>query len=75
MDQFEDQPLEEYLNYARRHLLDLLQASYGNTEAWPLIRRRVLQIFGSSGFGRYTARDFKERDNGQRDRVSDHQRR
>lgn len=75
MDQFKDQSLEDFTDYARRHLLDLLQASYGSTDAWPLIRRRVLQIFGSSGFGRYTARDFKERDNGQRDRASNNQRR
>ncbi len=73
MDQFENQSLEEFTTYARRHLLDLLEASYGNSESWPLIRRRVLQIFGSSGFGRYTARNFKERDNEQRSRASDDQ--
>lgn len=61
MDHFEDQPIEEFNSYARRNLLDLLEASYGNTESWPLIRRRVLQIFGSSGFGRFKSIN-KEKD-------------
>ncbi|MBY0314583.1 MAG: hypothetical protein K2Q26_03625 [Bdellovibrionales bacterium] len=66
MDQFEDQPLEEFINYTRRNLLDLLEASYGNTDAWPLIRRRVLQIFGSSGFGRYAVLTSKQKENDMR---------
>lgn len=66
MDEFEDQPLEEYISYARRNLLDLLEASYGNTDAWPLIRRRVLQIFGSSGLGRYNPIHNKEKTYGTR---------
>ena len=63
MDQFEDQSLKEFTDYARRHLLDLLEASYGNTDAWPLIRRRVLQIFGSSGFGRYVVPTSMQKQN------------
>jgi hypothetical protein len=60
MDQFENQPIEEFINYARRNLLDLLEASYGNTDSWPLIRKRVLQLFGSSGLGRYNSKTNKE---------------
>lgn len=63
MDQFEEQPIEEFINYTRRNLLDLLEASYGNTDAWPLIRRRVLQIFGGSGFGRYAVPTSTQKQN------------
>ena len=70
MDQFENQSLEEFTSYARRQLLDLLEASYGNTDAWQLIRRRVLQIFGSSGFGRYNFTHNKERFDGTRKRKT-----
>lgn len=51
--QFEDQSLKDFIRYARRSLLDHLEASYGQTPQWPLCRQRVMQIFGHSGFGRY----------------------
>ena len=63
MDEFKDQPIEKFTEYARRSLLDLLEASYGHTESWPLIRRRVLQVFGSSGFGRYRSTQTMEMPN------------
>lgn len=53
MEQFEDQTLKDFIRYARRSLLDHLEASYGQTSQWPLCRQRVMQIFGRSGFGRY----------------------
>ncbi len=53
MEQFEDQSLKDFIRYARRSLLDHLEASYGQTPQWPLCRQRVMQIFGLSGFGRY----------------------
>jgi len=64
MDQYENQSLEDYTSYARRNLLDLLEASYGDTPSWPLIRARVLQIFGRSGFGRFSTNQNREKNNG-----------
>jgi hypothetical protein len=48
-----DQPYDEYLAYARRNLLNILEASYGQDPSWTFIRSRVLQIFGQEGLGRY----------------------
>lgn len=53
MEQFEDQSLKDFIRYARRSLLDHLEASYGQTPQWPLCRQRVMQIFGRSGLGRF----------------------
>lgn len=63
MDQYDEQPLEDFVSYSRRNLLDLLEATYGDTEPWPLVRSRVLQIFGRSGFGRYANSKPKEKRN------------
>lgn len=60
MDVYKNQSLEEYLKYSRKNLLDLLEASYGQTDSWPLIRSRVLQIFGQNGIGRFTEKSKKE---------------
>lgn len=64
MDQkYKEQPLEDYIDYARRNLLNVLESAYGHTESWPFIRSRVLQIFGRSGLGRYLQTPNKEKNN------------
>ena len=60
---YADQTFEEYLNYARRNLLNILEASYGQTESWSFVRSRVLQIFGQNGLNRFSNKQ-KEINNG-----------
>jgi hypothetical protein len=70
--QFEDQTLEQYINYARRQILDLAQSACTNSDSWSLLRRRILQVFGQNGFGRYTNNN-KERSNEHMGSNSKHQ--
>ena len=58
------QNYSEYLDYSRRTLLNILEASYGHTEAWPFIRSRVLQLFGQNGLSRFSCNPNKEKING-----------
>ena len=63
-EKYKDQPLEDFIDYARRNLLNILESAYGQTESWPFIRSRVLQIFGRTGFGRFTKTPNKEKNDG-----------
>ncbi|MGE4107724.1 MAG: hypothetical protein AB7F66_10955 [Bacteriovoracia bacterium] len=60
-EQYKGQSLEDFIDYARRNLLNNLQSAYGHTDSWPFIRSRVLQIFGRTGLGRYTQTPNKEK--------------
>lgn len=66
---YADQTFEEYLNYARRNLLNILEASYGQTESWSFVRSRVLQIFGQNGLNRFSNKQ-KEINNGTEEKSS-----
>lgn len=68
-----DQAFDEYLAYARRNLLNILEASYGQTDSWPFIRSRVLQIFGQSGLDRYSQK-HKEKNNDTETKKPNHNR-
>lgn len=72
MEQFEDQSLKDFIRYARRSLLDHLEASYGQTPQWPLCRQRVMQIFGRSGLGRFIDDQQEDGDYGTESKINDY---
>ncbi len=43
------QSFHQSLKFARRQLLDLLQATYGHEPSWRNVRSRILKIFGRDG--------------------------
>jgi hypothetical protein len=42
-----------FIGQSRVHLLELLEGCYGHTEQWPIVRKRILAIFGKDGFGKF----------------------
>ena len=45
--------LSDFISYSRRQLLDLVEVCCEDAETWQIARRRILQLFGNSGFGRF----------------------
>ena len=41
--------LNQEVKRVRKQILDLLEGSYGGSTQWPLVRSRILHLFGSSG--------------------------
>ncbi len=41
--------LENAVKKAQRQILDLLEAAMGESPQWPLIRSRILGVFGRNG--------------------------
>jgi hypothetical protein len=42
----------EAILVVRKQVLDLVQASFGDSAKWPIVRAQLLRIFGDRGWGR-----------------------
>lgn len=53
--------LTKAIKETRKELLDLLEIAIGESPQWPLVRSRILQIFGRKGLEKFVETQNKER--------------